>query len=389
MIEETAEEPVNSTLQLCCELISRPSVTPDDQGCQKLICARLESAGFASQHLRFEDVDNLWLTHGKDRPLIVFAGHTDVVPTGPESSWSSPPFEPTQRDGKLYGRGSADMKASIAAFVTSVERYVTENPDHPGTIGLLITSDEEGPSINGTVKVVQWLETQSIKIDYCIVGEPSSVEVLGDTVKVGRRGSLNGYMTVRGKQGHVAYPQLAENPFHSALPALNELADIEWDQGNEFFPATSFQISNVHSGTGAENVIPGDLVIKFNFRFSSELNEKQIKKRVLEIFEKHNLRYSIDWQLSGNPFLTKKGALLDAVRNACSEVLEVTPELSTSGGTSDGRFIAPTGAEVVELGPCNGSIHQIDEHVMLTDPEQLARTYQRILELTLSSNKET
>lgn len=388
MIEDAPEKIVNSTLQLCCELISRPSVTPDDQGCQKLIGERLESIGFACQHLRFEDVDNLWLTHGTGKPLFVFAGHTDVVPSGPESSWSSPPFEPAQRDGRLYGRGSADMKASIAAFVTSVEQYVAENPDHPGTIGLLITSDEEGPSINGTVKVMQWLETQAIKIDYCIVGEPSSVETLGDTVKVGRRGSLNGYMTVLGKQGHVAYPQLAENPFHRALPALNELAGIEWDQGNEFFPATSFQISNVAAGTGAENVIPGDVAIKFNFRFSSELNEEQIKKRVLEVFERHKLRYTIDWRLSGNPFLTVKGVLVDAVSNACAEVLEITPELSTSGGTSDGRFIAPTGTEVVELGPCNGSIHQIDEHVMLTDPERLAKTYQRILELILNGKKE-
>ncbi|MEA1888226.1 MAG: succinyl-diaminopimelate desuccinylase [Pseudomonadota bacterium] len=389
MNKETTKKNVNSTLQLCCELISRPSITPDDQGCQTLICERLQPAGFTCQHLRFEDVDNLWLTHGTGSPLFVFAGHTDVVPTGPESNWSSPPFEPTQRDGKLYGRGSADMKASIAAFVTSAEQYVAEYPDHPGTIGLLITSDEEGPSINGTVKVMQWLESQLIKIDYCIVGEPSSVETLGDTVKVGRRGSLNGYMTVYGKQGHVAYPQLADNPFHRALPALTELAGIEWDQGNDFFPATSFQISNVTAGTGAENVIPGDVTIKFNFRFSSELDEKQIKKRVFDVFEKYKLRYSIEWRLSGKPFLTAKGMLVEAVSKACSEILDITPELSTSGGTSDGRFIAPTGAEVVELGPCNGSIHQLDEHVMLTDPERLANTYHRTLELIFNSNKET
>ncbi len=388
MTEKFEEKCTTDTLQLCCELISRPSITPDDSGCQKLICERLEKTGFHCQHLRFEDVDNLWLTHGTGSPLFVFAGHTDVVPTGPESSWSSPPFEPTQSNENLYGRGSADMKTSIAAFVTSAEEYIAENPDHAGTIALLITSDEEGPSINGTVKVMQWLETQSIKIDYCIVGEPSSVDTLGDTVKVGRRGSLNGYMTIHGKQGHVAYPQLAENPLHRALPALNELTEIEWDQGNEFFPATSFQISNVAAGTGAENVIPGNVELKFNFRFSSELTENQIKKRVLEIFEKHEIRYSIEWRLSGNPFLTKKGVLVDATRQACSDILGITPELSTSGGTSDGRFIAPTGAEVVELGPCNDSIHQIDEHVKLTDPARLAKTYKRVLELTLNTSKE-
>ncbi len=376
---------IEETLELTRELISRASVTPDDQGCQQLICERLQALAFDCQHLRFEDVDNLWATHGSGSPLFVFAGHTDVVPTGPESDWTSPPFVPTDRDGNLYGRGSADMKTSIAASVTSAEQFVKENPDHPGTIGLLITSDEEGPSINGTVKVMQWLKEQSIKIDYCIVGEPSSVKQMGDTVKVGRRGSLNGYMTIHGKQGHVAYPHLADNPFHRALPALNELAEIEWDQGNEFFPPTSFQISNIYSGTGAENVIPGSVELKFNFRFSSELTEDELKQRSITVFEKHKLNYSIDWRLSGNPFLTKKGALVDAVTIACTETLGVTPELSTSGGTSDGRFIAPTGTEVVELGPCNASIHQIDEHVKLTDPVQLAKTYQRILQLILST----
>lgn len=372
------------TLELTVELIRRPSVTPDDHGCQNLICERLQATGFECRHLRFDDVDNLWATHGSSGPLFVFAGHTDVVPSGPESDWTSPPFEPTQRNGKLFGRGSADMKTSIAAFVTSVEHFVQQNPDHPGTIGLLITSDEEGPCINGTVKVMQWLDEQSTKIDFCIVGEPSSVEQLGDTVKVGRRGSLNGYLTIHGKQGHVAYPHLADNPFHRALPALNELANIEWDQGNEFFPPTSFQISNITSGTGAENVIPGNVELKFNFRFSSELNEQQIKERVIAIFKKHELNYSIEWRLSGKPFLTEKGALVNAVSQACIEILGISPELSTSGGTSDGRFIAPTGAEVVELGPCNASIHQIDEHVMLSDPERLSQTYQRILELIMN-----
>ena len=383
------EESIDDTLRLSCELIRRPSITPDDEGCQKLIAERLETIGFASHHLRFEDVDNLWTSHGSGTPLFVFAGHTDVVPTGPETSWTSPPFIPTQRDGKLFGRGSADMKTSIAAFVTSVEQFIQQNPEHPGTIALLITSDEEGPSINGTIKVMHWLQEQSLKIDYCIVGEPSSVITLGDTVKIGRRGSLNGYMTIHGKQGHVAYPHLADNPFHRALPAFNELVKIEWDKGNEFFPPTSFQISNVASGTGAENVIPGDVKIAFNFRFSSELHEEQIKQRVTSVFEKHELIYTIDWRLSGEPFLTERGALVNAVSNACRDVLRLETELSTSGGTSDGRFIAPTGAEVVELGPCNTSIHQIDEHVMLTDPERLSKTYLHILEQLMNSPKKT
>ena len=383
------EESIDDTLRLSCELIRRPSITPDDEGCQKLIAERLETIGFTSHHLRFEDVDNLWTSHGSGAPLFVFAGHTDVVPTGPETSWTSPPFIPTQRDGKLFGRGSADMKTSIAAFVTSVEQFIQQNPEHPGTIALLITSDEEGPSINGTIKVMHWLQQQSLKIDYCIVGEPSSVVTLGDTVKIGRRGSLNGYITIHGKQGHVAYPHLADNPFHRALPAFNELVKIEWDKGNEYFPPTSFQISNVASGTGAENVIPGDVKIAFNFRFSSELHEEQIKRRVTAVFEKHDLIYTIDWRLSGEPFLTERGALVNAVSNACRDVLSLETELSTSGGTSDGRFIAPTGAEVVELGPCNSSIHQIDEHVMLTDPERLSSTYLHILEQLMNSPKET
>ena len=383
------EESIDDTLRLSCELIRRPSITPDDEGCQKLIAERLETIGFTSHHLRFEDVDNLWTSHGSGAPLFVFAGHTDVVPTGPETSWTSPPFIPTQRGGKLFGRGSADMKTSIAAFVTSVEQFIQQNPEHPGTIALLITSDEEGPSINGTIKVMHWLQQQSLKIDYCIVGEPSSVVTLGDTVKIGRRGSLNGYITIHGKQGHVAYPHLADNPFHRALPAFNELVKIEWDKGNEYFPPTSFQISNVASGTGAENVIPGDVKIAFNFRFSSELHEEQIKRRVTAVFEKHDLIYTIDWRLSGEPFLTERGALVNAVSNACRDVLRLETELSTSGGTSDGRFIAPTGAEVVELGPCNSSIHQIDEHVMLTDPERLSTTYLHILEQLMNSPKET
>lgn len=376
---------IAETLELVNELVRRESVTPDDKDCQALICGRLEQLGFNCEHLRYGDVDNLWATHGQGAPLMVFAGHTDVVPSGPPDAWTSPPFVPTQRDGKLYGRGTADMKSSIAAFVTAIESYLADNPDHPGTIALLITSDEEGPSIDGTVKVVDHLDKQNIHIDYCIVGEPSSSKVLGDTVKVGRRGSLNGYMTIHGTQGHVAYPHLADNPIHKAVPALTELATTQWDQGNEFFPPTTFQVSNLNSGTGAENVIPGDVTIKFNFRFSSELTEEVLRTKTTAVFDRHNLSYTLDWRLSGNPFLTRKGKLVEAVQQACRDVLDIEPELSTSGGTSDGRFIAPTGAEVVELGPCNGSIHQIDEHVDVAAPEKLARTYLRVLELLLKT----
>ena len=375
---------IADTLELVYELVSRDSVTPDDKGCQALICERLEKHGFHCEHLRYGDVDNLWATHGSGEPLMVFAGHTDVVPPGPPDSWASPPFQPAEREGKLYGRGTADMKTSIAAFVTAIESYLSDNPDHHGTIGLLITSDEEGPAVDGTVKVMQHLAQQGSQIDYCIVGEPSSVSKLGDTVKVGRRGSLNGYMTIHGTQGHVAYPHLADNPIHNAVPALTELSTTEWDQGNEFFPPTTFQVSNLNSGTGAENVIPGDVSLKFNFRFSSELTEQELIDKTTAIFDGHDLDYSLDWRLSGNPFLTRKGRLVTAVQQACREVLDVETELSTSGGTSDGRFIAPSGAEVVELGPCNASIHQIDEHVYLTDPERLARTYCRVIELLLN-----
>jgi succinyl-diaminopimelate desuccinylase len=374
---------IEDTLELVNELVSRESVTPDDHGCQALICERLEQLGFHCEHLRYGNVDNLWATHGQGKPLMVFAGHTDVVPTGPVDDWTSPPFIPTQRDGMLFGRGTADMKSSIAAFVTAIESYLANNSDHAGTIALLVTSDEEGPSVNGTVKVMEHLEDQDISIDYCIVGEPSSSKVLGDTVKVGRRGSLNGYMVIHGTQGHVAYPHLADNPIHNAVPALTELATTEWDQGNEFFPPTTFQVSNLNSGTGAENVIPGDVSLKFNFRFSSELTEDELRSKAVAIFDKHDLSYTLDWRLSGNPFLTRKGKLVEAVKQACLDVLEIEPELSPSGGTSDGRFIAPTGAEVLELVPCNGSIHQIDEHVDITAPEKLARTYLRVLELVL------
>jgi succinyl-diaminopimelate desuccinylase len=371
------------TLELAQALIRRPSVTPDDQGCQELMIARLEAIGFKVARLRFGEVDNFWARRGDARPLVVFAGHTDVVPTGPLDRWSCDPFDAEIRDGKLYGRGAADMKSSLAAFVTAIESFVAAHPDHGGSIGLLITSDEEGPSINGTVKVVDWLTERGIKIDYCVVGEPSSVATVGDVIKNGRRGSLNGRLTVKGKQGHVAYPHLAQNPIHLALPALDALAREVWDEGNEHFPATTFQVSNIHGGTGAENVIPGTVTVDFNFRFSTAVTDARLKDRVTALLDRHHLTYDLEWRLSGQPFLTPTGKLVEAIRVAICEILGIETELSTSGGTSDGRFIAPTGAEVVELGPLNTTIHQIDEHVAVDDPGRLARVYSRMLELLL------
>jgi succinyl-diaminopimelate desuccinylase len=315
---------------------------------------------------------------------VVFAGHTDVVPTGPKEKWTSDPFVPVIRDGRLYGRGAADMKGSLAAFITSIEDFIAKHPAHQGSIGLLITSDEEGPSINGTVKVVEWLEARGEKIDCCLVGEPSCVKQLGDTIKNGRRGSLNGRLTVHGKQGHIAYPHLAENPIHRLAPALAELTTIEWDRGNEFFPPTSFQVSNIHGGTGAENVIPGTLDVVFNFRFSTEQTEAGLRRQVEAVLDRHGLRYDLTWALSGNPFLTTPGALVDAARDAIREVTGLETQLSTSGGTSDGRFIAPTGAQVVELGPLNATIHQLDEHVAVDDLARLSRLYTLILEKLLA-----
>lgn len=371
------------TLQLAMELINRPSVTPDDHGCQDLMIERLQAIGFDVERLRFEDVDNFWARRGNSGPLVVFAGHTDVVPSGPPADWDTDPFEATLVDGKLYGRGAADMKSSLAAFVTAIEDFVAVNPDHSGSIGLLITSDEEGPSINGTVKVVDWLKKNSIKIDYCVVGEPSSEKELGDIIKNGRRGSLNGKLRVLGKQGHVAYPHLAVNPIHLAAPALTELANEIWDEGNEYFPATSFQISNIHGGTGAENVIPGAVQVDFNFRFSTAVTETELRQRTEDILRRHGLRYELEWRLSGNPFLTPVGKLVDAARGAVEQVLGRVPELSTGGGTSDGRFIAPTGAEVLELGPLNQTIHQTNEHVVQSDPGTLSEIYRLMLEKLL------
>lgn len=361
-------------------LVRRPSVTPEDADCQRLLAARLEALGFHCEHLRFGEVDNLWAVRGDSGPLFVFAGHTDVVPPGPEAAWQSPPFEPTLDGDVLRGRGAADMKASLAAMVVACEAFLAEHPDAPGRIGFLVTSDEEGPATDGTVKVVKWLAERGEKIDYCLVGEPSSEERLGDVIKNGRRGSLNGTLTVRGKQGHIAYPQLADNPIHRAVPALAELAAQHWDNGNDHFPPTSFQVSNITGGTGATNVIPGSVEILFNFRFSTEQTADKLRARTEAILAEHELDYRLDWELSGEPFLTPAGKLVDAAVAAVREELDVETRLSTAGGTSDGRFIAPTGAEVLELGPINATIHQVNERVLTADIDALARVYRRVLE---------
>lgn len=370
-------------LALCRELVRRPSVTPDDAGCQRLLAARLEAVGFHCRHLRFGEVDNLWAVRGDAGPLVVFAGHTDVVPTGPEAAWASPPFEPTVRDGYLYGRGSADMKASLAAMVVAVERLLASQPQPAGRIALLITSDEEGPAVDGTRAVVARLAAEGVRPDFCIVGEPSSTAILGDTVRIGRRGSLNGQLTVLGVQGHVAYPELADNPIHRLAPALAELAATRWDDGNDQFPPTTWQASNIAAGTGAGNVIPGELTLTFNFRFSTEQSQASLQRRTEELLDRHGLRYRLDWSLSGEPFVTTEGPLIEATRASIREVTGLTPELSTAGGTSDGRFIAPTGSQVVEIGPCNATIHQVDERVALDELEPLARIYQGVLERLL------
>ena len=370
----------DKTLELAKQLIERPSQTPRDEGCQELMIARLEPLGFKAERLRFGDVDNLWATRGTAKPLVVFAGHTDVVPSGPREAWKSDPFKPEARDGHLYGRGAADMKSSLAAFMTAIEDFLARHPRHKGSIGLLITSDEEGPALHGTVKVMEWLGKHGIKIDHCIVGEPSCVQTLGDTIKIGRRGSLTGRMFVHGKQGHVAYPQLADNPIHRLAPALAELAATEWDQGNADFPPTSFQVSNIHGGTGAENVIPGRLEVVFNFRFSTAVTDADLRHRVEEILQRHGVNHQTQWILSGQPFLTQGTTLIESVRRAVKEELGVEAKPSTSGGTSDGRFIAPTGTEVVEIGPLNRTIHQIDECIAVDDLGRLSRVYRRILE---------
>lgn len=374
----------SDTLELSLQLLRQPSVTPIDHDCQNIMAERLANIGFHIENMRFEDVDNLWARRGTESPVFCFAGHTDVVPTGQLEAWNSDPFLPSIRDGKLYGRGAADMKTALAAMVVASERFVAKHPNHKGSIAFLITSDEEGPSINGTVKVVETLEARQEKMTWCLVGEPSSTHQLGDIVKNGRRGSLNGVLKVQGKQGHVAYPHLAANPIHLATKALTELCDTVWDHGNEYFPATSFQISNIHAGTGATNVIPGTLDVTFNFRYSTEVTADILKQRVIQTLDQHQLTYSIDWTLSGLPFLTPVGELVSAATNAIKNVTGVDTELSTSGGTSDGRFIAPTGAQVLELGVLNATIHQINEHVNVADLEPLAEIYEQILQQLLT-----
>jgi succinyl-diaminopimelate desuccinylase len=374
----------SATLDLSLDLLRRASVTPKDEDCQDIMAARLEKIGFHIEKMQFGEVVNLWARRGNTAPLFCFAGHTDVVPTGDLNKWSSHPFEPQIRDGKLYARGSADMKTALAAMVVACERFVAENPDHQGSIAFLITADEEGPSVNGTVKVIETLEARQEKIKWCLVGEPSSTTTLGDIIKNGRRGSLNGILTVIGKQGHVAYPHLADNPVHRGAAALAELAATTWDQGNTFFPATSFQISNITAGTGANNVIPAELEVVFNFRFSTEVTADELKQRVHDILDAHQLHYRIDWSLSGLPFLTAEGELVAAAQAAIREVQQIETTLSTSGGTSDGRFIAPTGAQVLELGVLNATNHQIDEHVNLDELEPLTDIYQKILQKLLA-----
>lgn len=370
---------ISSTVALTQDLIRRDSVTPEDKDCQLMIASRLAQQGFRAEHLRFGEVDNLWLRRGHTGPLFVFAGHTDVVPTGPQEKWQSPPFAAEIHDGMLYGRGAADMKGSIAAMVTACERFIEQHPQHQGSIAFLLTSDEEGPAVNGTVKVIETLQQRSEHIDWCLVGEPTSNNLVADVVKNGRRGSLNGYLTVQGKQGHIAYPHLAANPVHLLAPALAELCSEVWDAGNADFPPTSFQVSNLNSGTGATNIIPGTVEMIFNFRFSTEVTDQQLRERVEAILHKHQLQFSIDWVLSGQPFRTATGKLLDAVKAAIVHVTGRDTELSTSGGTSDGRFIAPTGAQVIELGPLNATIHQINECVAIRDLDTLSEIYQQLL----------
>jgi succinyl-diaminopimelate desuccinylase len=366
---------LQGALELAQELIRRRSVTPEDGGCQAFIAARLAASGFTCEPMNFGDVSNLWARRGAARPLLCFAGHTDVVPTGPLSEWHSDPFTPTLRDGKLYGRGAADMKSSIAAFVVAAEAFVKERPKHGGSIAFLLTSDEEGPAVDGTVKVVETLKRRGETLDYCVVGEPTSVDSLGDMLKNGRRGSLSGRLTVRGIQGHVAYPHLARNPVHQLAPALAELAKTQWDRGNENFPPTTWQVSNIHAGTGVGNVIPGSAEVDFNFRFSTENTDSSLMQRVETILKKHGLEYSLSWVLGARPFLSAKGKLAQTVTDVCKRHTGHSAELSTTGGTSDARFIIEISPEVLELGPVNASIHKLNEHIEVAALDQLARIY--------------
>lgn len=383
------DQTLSPTAKLAVQLLQIPSITPDDKGCNQLMIDRLNAIGFESEVMRFGEVNNFWARFGNSGPVLCFAGHTDVVPTGPEDNWQSPPFTPSLRDGLLYARGAADMKGSLAAMITACENFVAQceaDGNRPkGSIAFLITGDEEGAAVNGTRKVIDALQARGEKITWCVVGEPSSTQTLGDVIKIGRRGSLHGLLTVRGVQGHVAYPHLAQNPIHQAMLPLDALARENWDDGNAAFPPTTFQISNIRSGTGADNVIPGELTAAFNFRFSTELTEDDIRQRTEAILDAHQLDYDLVWTLSGQPFLTGSERLIRAVKDSIREVNGVASQASTAGGTSDGRFIAPTGAEVVELGPCNASIHKIDEHVRLTELDDLSLIYQGILSRLLLS----
>lgn len=375
---------MSKTLEYAIDLMRRESVTPEDAGCQKMMAEKLQAAGFSIEFMQFGEVTNLWARHGTAEPVFCFAGHTDVVPTGPSDDWQHEPFNATVDGDTLYGRGAADMKGSLAAMLSASERFVEDNPEHKGSIAFLITSDEEGPAVNGTVKVVETLQARNEKIDYCLVGEPSSSDKIGDVVKNGRRGSLGGNLTIKGTQGHVAYPEQAENPIHNSAKALTALLDAEWDKGNDFFPATSFQITNINSGTGATNVIPGELKLVFNFRFSTEVTEQELRQRIEKILDAQNIDYDLQWTLFGQPFLTSTGKLLDAVSASINEVAGYDTKLSTAGGTSDGRFIAPTGSEVVELGPINATIHKVDENTSISDLDKLSDIYEKILSKLLS-----
>jgi succinyl-diaminopimelate desuccinylase len=374
------------TLDLTRALIARPSVTPEDAGCLDLIAARLAPLGFVCERIDGGGVSNLWARRGSAAPLVVFAGHTDVVPTGPLEAWASNPFEPTERDGMLFGRGAADMKSSLAAFVTAIEAFVAAHPQHAGSIALLLTSDEEGDATHGTTLVVETLKARGETLDYCIVGEPTSSATLGDTIKNGRRGSLSGKLTVKGVQGHIAYPQLAKNPIHLAAPALAELAAEVWDEGNEYFPPTSWQMSNIKAGTGATNVIPGTLEVMFNFRFATVHTAEALKARVHAILDRHGLDYDLAWTLGGKPFLTPRGTLVAALEGAIRDTLAITPELSTTGGTSDGRFIAEICPQVAEFGPVNATIHKLNECIAVDAIEPLSAIYRRTLENLLTAS---
>jgi succinyl-diaminopimelate desuccinylase len=378
-----ANELSEATIDLLCDLIRRRSVTPDDAGCQALLSERLTNLGFTCETMQFNDVTNLWARRGTTSPVLCFAGHTDVVPPGAEEQWSTDPFEPTFKDGVLYGRGSADMKSGLAAMVIALEEFIGSYPDYDGSIALLITSDEEGRARDGTLKVIDALTARDEHIDWCVLGEPSSQNKLGDIVRIGRRGSLSGMLTVNGVQGHVAYPQLADNPIRSFAPVLAELHDIVWDDGNAFFPPTSFQVVDVRAGIGAPNVTPGELSARFNFRYSTEWTHDSLQEKVHAVFDAHDIDYELNWHLSGKPFLTEPGKLINAVSQAVTEHTGSAPELSTGGGTSDGRFISPAGVDVVELGPVNASIHKIDEHVKVEDVITLTSMYRRIMELML------